>query len=253
VALVTGAARGLGLSIAARLAHDGARVVVNDIDAAAARSAARSLTDQGFDVVAIPADVSDPEAVASMFGEVERQAGRLDWLVNNAAVYVRQYTPFWEASAAEWDRVIGATLTSVFLCGKFAAPIMVRQNYGRIVNIASQSALSYVPWQGPHYHAAKAGVVHLTRVMGVQLGPHGVTVNAVSPTAVATPESAERLARDGAAPDIIQHIPVGRFARPEEVSASVAFLLSDEAGFINGETLVVNGGVMGFGLGPTRS
>jgi NAD(P)-dependent dehydrogenase (short-subunit alcohol dehydrogenase family) len=126
---------------------------------------------------------------------------------------------------------------------------MVRQAYGRIVNIASQAGLGYSPWQGPHYHAAKAGVIHLTRIMAVELGPHGVTVNAVSPSAVDTPRVGAHFAGDpGRRARLFGQIPLGRLARLEEIAAPVAFLVSDDAAYITGETIVVNGGAMGFGI-----
>lgn len=249
IAVITGAGRGLGRAIAWALAEAGAVVGVNDIDAEAAHGTASQLTTEGYDAFAVPGDVGDAAAVDRIFAEVANSGGRLDWLVNNAAVYIRQSEPFWKTSVDDWDRVVRASLTSVFLCSKAAAPVMAAQGYGRIVNIASQAALGYVPWQGPHYHAAKAGVVHLTRAMAVDLAPFGVTVNAVAPTAVLTPESRQRFDRDPRARQRVEAcIPMGRFAEPHEVAGVVAFVLSDEAGYITGETLPVRGGLSSYGI-----
>lgn len=227
----------------------GAFVGINDIDSRATLAAAQELAVAGYDVLPVTANAADASDVRRMIDTVLERTGHLDWLINNAAIYIKQTGPFWETSIADWNLVIEASLTSVFLCSKLAAPEMIEQGYGRIINIASQAAFGYVPWQGPHYHAAKAGVVHLTRTMAVDLAPHGVTVNSVAPTAVATHESQQRFSQDpGAKQRIEEHIPIGRFAQPEEVIAAISFLLSDGASYITGETLGVRGGLMGYGI-----
>jgi 3-oxoacyl-[acyl-carrier protein] reductase len=249
--MVTGAGRGLGASIARSLADGGARVFVNDIDGDLAARTVSEIEETGGEATALTGDVSSAVSVDALVGHVVDREGRIDWLVNNVASYVRHVGPFWETDPEEWERILRLTLTTTFLCSRAAAPHMVERRFGRIVNIASQAAFGYVPWQGPHYHAAKAGVVHLTRTMAVELAPHGVTVNAMSPTAIERePGDTGSAVRDGERQEIIAHIPVGRLARAEEAVAAVTFLLSDQASFVTGETLRVNGGVLGYGIRP---
>jgi 3-oxoacyl-[acyl-carrier protein] reductase len=252
VAVVTGAGRGLGRSIIERLAQEGATVAVNDIDPVTAESTAESIREVGGRAIAVPGDVSRAESVAELVDSLLGRVGQIDWLVNNVALYKRQTTPFWDTSPDEWENVLRVSLTSMFLCSRAVAPHMTTRGYGRIVNIASQAGICYVAWQGPHYHAAKAAVIHLTRVMAVDLAPFGVTMNAIAPTAVARDDGDTR--RSAVEPHelewIRQQIPTGRLARPQEVTAAVSFLLSDGASFVNGATLVVNGGVVGYGVAP---
>ena len=249
IALITGAARGLGRSMAADLAREGATVVLNDMAEEALWQTVADLQQEGLSVEGAPGNVSDPTVAEGIIREAAKRHGRLDWLVNNAAAYIVGKALFWETDVDEWHRIIAAGLTSTFLCAKFAAPIMIGQEYGRIVNIGSQAGLTYVPWQGIHYHAVKSAVIHMTRVMGVQLAPYGVNVNAVIPTAILTRESAARLESDPEVQSrVIDYIPLGRFAQPEEVTAAVAFLLSEKASYVVGETLAVNGGVQSYGV-----
>ena len=231
--VVTGAARGIGEAIARGLHADGYVVVLADLDI---EGAARVAAELGDRALALEHDVRD---LASW----ERLAGGcgddLYALVNNAAR--TELRSFWDVDVEEWDDVLATNLRGTYLGCRVLGEIL-RDRGGRIVNLASDAGQNASGVTGPHYAASKAGVVALTRRAATELAPHGVTVNAVAPAAVEghriadlPPESVEALTRE---------IPVRRLGRPEEVAALVAFLLSDEAAYITGATLDVNGGVL---------
>ncbi|MGH7384842.1 MAG: SDR family oxidoreductase, partial [Candidatus Rokuibacteriota bacterium] len=180
-ALVTGAARGIGLAIAARLAADGARVALLDQDTDAAETAARGI---GRGALALAGDVTRAEDVDGAISRVERAWGRLDVLVNNAGITGRSF-PIWELSDEDWRRVIDADLTSVFLCCRAAVKVMLRQGGGRIVNIASIAGKEGNPTLVP-YSAAKAGVIGLTKALAKEVAARGIFVNAVAPAVIGT-------------------------------------------------------------------
>jgi len=237
VAFVTGAARGLGLAIAQALAEAGARValcdVSDDLDAAAA-----SLRQAGHDVPAYRADVRDEAALAAAFALAVERFGAVDVMVNNAA-----RTPsasLWDVDGAEWDDVLAVNLRGTFFGCRIAARHLRARGRGRIVNLASIAGQLASAAAAPHYAASKAGIVALTRTFAAELAPHGVTVNAVAPSAIESPLldqlPAERRARLAAA------TPLGRFGRPDEVAAAVVYLASDAAAYTTGATLDVNGG-----------
>ena len=236
-AFVTGAARGLGLAIAQGLAEAGARValcdVSEDVDAAA-----ESLRHAGHDVLACRADVRDEAALAAAFRLAVDRFGAVDVMVNNAA-----RTPsvsIWDVDGAEWDDVLAVNLRGTFFGCRIAALHMRGRGRGRIVNPASIAGQLASAAAAPHYAASKAGIVALTRAFATELAPHGVTVNAVAPSAIESPLldqlPAERRARLAAA------TPLGRFGQPAEVAAAVVYLASDAAAYTTGATLDVNGG-----------
>ena len=238
-ALVTGAAQGLGESIARALHARGAAVCVLDVDGAGARRVAASLDEAGRSAWAAEADVRDREAIAGAVDEVVDRCGALDVLVNNAARTVGR--PLWEIDQAEWDDVLAVNLRGVFFGCQLAGPLMRERGWGRIVNLASLAGQQGGAVAGAHYAASKAGIVVLTKMVAKELAPFGVTANAVAPAAVRGPVMetlpAERL-------DALRAtIPVGRFGEPEEIGALVAFLCSDEAGYITGATVDANGGL----------
>ena len=235
-ALVTGAARGLGEAIARELSAHGANVVVADIDGAGAEAVAAAL---GERATAVTVDVSERASFERAFAFATESSGQVDILVNNAAQTVMR--PFWEIDDAEWDEVLATNLRSVFIGCQIVGRHMRETGYGRIVNLASLAGQQGGAVAGAHYAASKAGVIVLTKIVAQQLAPHGVTVNAVAPAAVRTP------VMDALPPERVEalaaSIPVARLGRPEEIATVVAFLASDDAGYVTGATWDVNGGL----------
>ncbi len=245
VALVTGAARGIGRAIADLLAANGARVIYSDIDEAGAVEAARQAPGPGAQARAM--DVTDAGGVREIVDEVARTHGRLDILVNNAGVNTLKHrVNIDEFPREEWDRILDVDLNGVFHASQAAARVMMVQRSGRIINIASIVGLVPLRLQCA-FVAAKAGVVNLTRAMALELGPHGILVNAVAPGSTLT-EGTEKLfyGEDGMFRDsvrqLLAHIPLGRPARPEEIANAVLFLAAPESSYVHGHVLTVDGG-----------
>jgi 3-oxoacyl-[acyl-carrier protein] reductase len=233
--LVTGAARGIGLAIATRLAADGLRVALLDQDGDAVQAAARSV---GRGAMALVGDVTRAKDVDGAVARVESAWGRLDVLVNNAGITGRSF-PIWELSDEDWQRVIDVDLTSVFLCCRAAVKVMLRQGGGRIVNIASIAGKEGNPTLVP-YSTAKAGVIGLTKALAKEVATRGILVNAVAPAVIGTellkqmePSTVELL---------VSKIPMGRVGKPEEVAALVAWLASEECSFSTGAVYDLSGG-----------
>ena len=235
VALVTGAARGIGEGIAVRLAAQGARVVVTDVDAAGAAAVAAKI---GASAVSRELDVRDRASFADAVGATLARFGSLDILVNNAALVIRR--PFFEIDDAEWDDVLAVNLRGVFLGCQLAGAHMREQGGGRIVNLSSLAGQQGSAVNGVHYGASKAGILALTKSIARELAPFGVTVNVVAPSTIGGPQvdALEPAIRDG----LLRSIPVGRIGRIDEVATLVAYLASDEAGYVTGATFDINGG-----------
>jgi NAD(P)-dependent dehydrogenase (short-subunit alcohol dehydrogenase family) len=243
VALVTGASRGIGAFTAKVLAQRGAKVAVSARTVSDLEAVAASIRKNGGEALAVPGDVVEPAHVASMFETVVQKWGRLDILVNNAGLGTPA-KPVEEVLPEEWDQTILLNLKSVYLCIRAAAPVMKRQGYGRIVNVSSFAGRFFSRLSGPHYSSAKAGVIGFTRHMAAELGPFGVCVNSVAPSPVLTervkvkwetrPEEERQR--------ILAGIPLGRLAQPEEIATVIAFLASDDASYVNGACIDVNGG-----------
>jgi len=243
VAVVTGGAQGIGAATARRLAAEGATVAVLDLSAERAEAVAAELTAGGSQAIGIGCDVTDAVAVPAAIDRVVETYGRLDVLVNNAGI-TRDDLLF-KMPLENWEAVLTTNLTSMFLCCQAAQRHMVPARYGRIVNLSSRSALGN---RGQvNYAAAKAGVQGLTATLAIELGPFNITVNAVAPGYIATAMTAATAQRVGATPEehqrqAAERTPLRRVGQPEEVAAVIAFLASDDASYVSGQTLYVNGG-----------
>ncbi len=235
VAIVTGAARGIGRAIAEAFVTEGARIALADVDRETLDAAGRDLG-----MLAVPTDVSDAAAVRVMVEATLGQYGRIDILVNNAGIC--PLTQFELISRAEWDRVIGINLTGAFLCSQAAVPHMRAAGYGRIINVSSAAGKMGGVTVGAHYAASKAGMLGLTWSLARLYAPFGITANAIAPVTVETD-----LTRDwppGVLEQLRRSIPLGRLARVTDVASAAVFLASTDAGFITGEVLDVNGGFL---------
>jgi NAD(P)-dependent dehydrogenase (short-subunit alcohol dehydrogenase family) len=236
VALVTGAARGLGLATAERLAARGAAVAVNVRDSERAEAAARSLGDRGF---AVSGDLGNPADLQSIVDRTLDRFGRLDILVNNAAVALS--TRFEQITEEEWRRTFEINVTAVFLLTRAVLPAMKRQGHGRIINLSSTAGKTVSTLGGAHYTASKAALQGLTRAAAKELGPYGITVNAVCPGLFDT-----ELTREHATPEQLEaaakSFPIRRLGEAVEVADLICFLASDAAGYITGASLDINGG-----------
>ncbi|EZP78006.1 3-ketoacyl-(acyl-carrier-protein) reductase [Parageobacillus genomosp. 1] len=240
VALVTGASRGIGRAIALELARQGAKVAVNYAGSEAkANEVVEEIKKMGQEAVAIQADVSSAEAVERMVKTVLEQFSRIDILVNNAGI--TRDNLLMRMKEEEWDQVINTNLKGVFHCIKAVTRPMMKQRYGRIVNIASIVGISGNPGQA-NYVAAKAGVIGLTKTAARELASRNITVNAVAPGFITT-DMTDSLS-DELKTEMLKQIPLARFGEPEDIAKVVAFLVSDAASYMTGQTLRVDGGMV---------
>jgi NAD(P)-dependent dehydrogenase (short-subunit alcohol dehydrogenase family) len=239
VALVTGAARGIGFEIASELTQVGARVAVLDVREAEAKAAAQQLCDEGREAIGLGADVTRKDQVAAAVQAVIDQWGRIDILINNAGIC--PMTPLADISEAEWDLVLGVNLKGGFLCSQAVAPVMRQQQRGKMVNIASSAGQMGGLAVGLHYSASKAGVLGLTKSLARILAP-AIQVNAVAPGTTET--DMIQGWDDDAVTNIVKQIPLKRLGQPSDVAGAVLFLVSPQAAFITGQTISVNGGLL---------
>jgi NAD(P)-dependent dehydrogenase (short-subunit alcohol dehydrogenase family) len=240
-ALVTGSNRGIGAGIALRLAADGADVAINYLEGdREAEAVAAQIRGRGQRALLVPADLRDPQALEAMMATVLEAFGGLDILVNNAGVGI--FSPFLETSLEAWTATMDTNLRAAFLCSQIAARAMAARKFGRIVHITSTGSQVAIP-QLAHYCASKAGLAMLTKAMAVELGPFGITVNAVGPSTIRTNLNAALLdvgdmeAREAALN------PTGRIGTPQDIAVMVAFLASDDASWVNGQNIIVDGGL----------
>lgn len=244
VALVTGAGQGLGRAVALRLACAGSPVAVNDLNAAAAEETAQAVRSAGQETLACPGDVGDPEAVRELVERAAKGLGEPRILVNNAAAMTM--APLAKLDLATWRRVVGTNLDGTFHCTRSVVPAMLEARWGRIVNIASGWGVHGAA-NASHYAASKGGVISFTKAIARELGPAGITVNALAPGPIDTPQLEVDAGDGGVSLEEIREryagdIPLGRIARPEEVAETVAYLVSDAAACITGQVLCPNGG-----------
>lgn len=242
IALVTGAARGIGAAIAQRLAEDGMHVVLADVLDGVAETVA-GLTARGLAASAATVDLGDLRSVEPFVVDLIRRHGRLDVIVNNAGISPKhdgKRAPIDETSLEEWQRVIDINLTACFLVVKAGLPSMKANRWGRVINMASQAGRTRSQVAGSHYSASKAGLIGFTRTLAGEVGSFGITANCIAPGRIDTPMASE--AGSEANARYVSMIPVGRIGTPDDVGAAVSYLASEEAGFVTGVCLDLNGG-----------
>src|SRR5262252_9618709 len=243
VAAITGGALGIGRATARLFASEGATVVLGDVQVKEAEAVAKEITDAGGRALAVGVDVGEAAQVQAFVDRIVAEHGRLDVMFANAGI--AHSAPFLEHPEAQWHRVLRVNLTGVFLCCQAAARQMVKQGGGRIIATASINGFRGVE-NLVGYNTAKAGVIELTKTMAVELAQHGITVNAIAPAQIDTrltrglPEEARRRRVD--------RIPLGRFGEPDDVARAALFLASDDASYVTGHTLAVDGGYLAGGL-----
>jgi 2-hydroxycyclohexanecarboxyl-CoA dehydrogenase len=242
VAVVTGAASGIGLGIARRLGADGLAVALLDRDADSVRAAASELSGQGCTAFAHEVDVADRTALAQVYSAVRDALGPVTVVVTSAGI--ESFDPITDITPEKWDRVLAVNLTGTFTCLQLAVPDMIEAGWGRIVTISSSSAQSGAANMA-HYVASKGGVIGLTKAFARELARHGITVNTIPPTLVDTP-MARKAAVAGDVPGVDamgRMVPLGRAGTPEDIASACSYLCSDEAGYITGQVIGVNGGM----------
>lgn len=238
VALITGSGRGIGKAIAQKLAEAGATIIINDVSDTA-EATAQEITTAGKPSLFIKANVTSSAEVNTMMETIIAAYGKLDILVNNAGITRDQITL--RMTDEEWDSVMNVNLKSVFVCSRAALKYMMKQRYGRIINISSISGIVGNPGQ-VNYSSAKAGIIGLTRTIAKEMGSRQITVNAVCPGFIET-EMTQKIPENIRA-GYSQRIPLGHFGSPRDVADAVAFLASDEARYITGQYLCVDGGMI---------
>ncbi len=245
-AVITGGASGIGLATAKRFASEGANVVIADIDPAAGDAAAAAV-----DGIFVKVNVTDEQEVIDLFAAAKSHYGSVDIAFNNAGISPPDDASILDTGIDAWRRVQEVNLTSVYYCCKYALPYMLEQGKGSIINTASFVAVMGAATSQISYSASKGGVLAMTRELGVEFARKGVRINALCPGPVNTPLLKELFASDPErAARRLVHVPLGRFAEPEELAAAVAFLASDDASFITASTFMVDGGISGAYVTP---
>ncbi len=243
VIIVTGGAHGIGRAYCQGLAREGARVVVADLDDGGGDELARALSKEGHDALAIRTDVAEPADTEQMARATLDRFGRIDGLINNAALFQRpamSRVPFEQIPVEEWDRLMAVNLRGIFLCCRAVVPAMKRQQSGKIVNISSGTVFYGAP-NAAHYVTSKAGVIGLTRSLARELGAHNINVNAIAPGLIISTDEVDP-ARDAQNQQRLAARAIKRTEVPQDVVGAALFLCSAESDFITGQTLVVDGG-----------
>lgn len=244
VAVVTGSSRGIGRAIAIKLAKEGASVVVNSRKKESAQKVADEIKRLGRKAIAVEGDVSNPKTAKKLVGAAVKEFGSLDIFVNNAGVI--SYANFLDLKEEQWDSLMAVDLKGVFMCSQAAARQMIKQgDGGKIINISSIAG--FIGFHNlAHYCAAKAGVIELTKQMALELGPYKINVNSIGPGAIKTAMTKQVESDPKQLKEIIARIPLGRMGEPEEIANVAAFFASDEASYVTGETIFVDGGWLTF-------
>lgn len=249
VAIITGGGSGIGRATAQLMGTEGARLALVDLDPQAMQAVAQTIEDRSGMVIALQADVLDERAVDRLVQSVLDHYGRIDILVNavgGSTIIERSSAPVEELTLDEWERVLAFNLRGTFLCAHAVIPQMKRQGSGRIVNISSVAARGDSARSGAAYAAAKAGVRALTRKLAIELGPHGITCNAIAPSMTLSERIERRMWRQRTPEEqkaIIEAVPLRRVSTPEDQAKVILFLASEDAGFISGQTIEVTGGL----------
>lgn len=246
VALVTGSGRGIGRAIALRMAKEGAKVVVNSVHSETSDAVKKEIESDGGRAISIPCDVSKQQDVERLIESVKHEFGTIDILVNNAGINIVK--PAVEMTEEDWDQVLSVNLKSIFLCSKAAARLMIPNNHGRVINIASIVGINPFPNRAP-YASSKAAVIMLTRELAIEWARHGIMVNAIAPGFFLTDLMNEKI-REGAISEkgILKRVPMGRFGLVEEIGNLAVFLSSDESSYITGQCIAIDGGYTAYGF-----
>lgn len=243
VIIVTGGAQGIGRAYCEGLASEGAKVVVADLDSGSGDELVRALSKDGYDALAVRTDVAEPADTERMARATIDRFGRIDGLINNAALFQRpamSRVPFEKIPVDEWDRLMAVNLRGIFLCCRAVVPAMKQQRYGKIVNISSGTVFYGAP-NAAHYVTSKAGVIGLTRSLARELGEYNITVNAIAPGLTISMDEVDA-ARDTQNQQRLQARSIKRTELPQDVVGAAVFLCTAESDFITGQTLVVDGG-----------
>lgn len=241
VAIVTGSGQGIGKCLAKRLATEGAKIVIADINEENGRIVEQQFTEQGYPAIFVKLDVASKESVNNMVEQAVNKFGTIDILVNNAAIFSTiKLKPFEEISLEEWNSVMNVNLTGVFLCSQAVVPVMRKQQFGRIVNISSGVIFSGKPHY-IHYVSSKAGVAGFTRALAREVGNDYITVNTIAPGQTNTDVDRETVTEEQRA-NILKQRCIPRRQTPADLEGAVAFLCSDDASFMTGQLMLIDGG-----------